>query len=58
MELTQEEYTESDGTQCPSCKSGNVSHGRFDDMMLTRPSGCLDCKYEWDECFKLAGYLD
>jgi len=58
--LSQTDYVNREGAQCPWCESGNLEgHDRdFGRGMATLEVGCLDCEQFWIEEYQLTGYRE
>ena len=65
-QMMNKDYLEADGLKCPFCGSVRIEKGDFNAnekgdfnaKFFTRPVGCNACGAEWDDAFKLVGYMD
>ncbi len=60
--MTNEEYLEASGLECPFCKSQDVKDTfpclRQEDFTITIQVKCCDCLKRWHEMYTLIGYYE
>jgi transposase-like protein len=56
--LTEEQYAEKLGCQCPFCKSTNIfgKSSNFDAGTISQDIECDDCSATWQDVYTLTGY--
>ena len=52
--MTQKEFKDSNGSNCPVCRSNNTDTENV--LFLEVEMKCLDCGSEWDEQHRMVGY--
>jgi hypothetical protein len=57
--MSDDEYTNVEGMECPRCHSGDVEGTHIfniDGMKVCQEVKCLDCQFVWDNVYELIGW--
>ena len=60
VKASSEDYAEQGGLSCPVCGSDQIEGGQFDvdQHTATQKMGCNDCESDWQDTYRLVGYVN
>lgn len=58
--MSQAEYVQMKGAQCPFCRSTDIEGGPFNvnEGTASQEMGCNECDAEWADTYTLTGYAE